>query len=317
LGVKASVKTPQPISGKELWQSKKVLITGAGGFLGSQLCRSLIEIGVTDITCIRHKNTHHPLYSHCNWVTLDLLNRAEVMDFGINKTFDVVVHAAGKIDQSVRADLYQEQFLTHVTATLNLLDSLAGKISQRFIHIGSNAEYGNAACPHAAETREMPNSAYGVSKLAASKLVLAKVASEGLPAVVVRPFLIYGPNQNPGSFLSKAISAARQGLEFPTSYGEQTRDFVPVEKVCSDILEIAMDNNASILQVVNSCTGIEIRLKEILEMLQMLYPDFQPKYGAVPYRDTELFRSVGIAYQPLSREECWERLKTFLISATS
>jgi len=183
----------------------------------------------------------------------------------------------------------------------------------RFVCLGSNAEYGAAPCPQSPDGPTFPNSAYGVTKLAATALVLAKAVSKDLPATVVRPFLVYGAGQSPRSFLAAALQAARAGREFPTSPGGQTRDFVFVEEVVTDLLEIARDA-ATLGRCVNSCSGQERSLRSVLELMQELYPTFHPVFGAVPYRPTELMRSCGVPYRLSAKAAGETALRRFLAS---
>jgi nucleoside-diphosphate-sugar epimerase len=224
--------------------------------------------------------------------------------------FDYVIHAAGVIDQGVRPGIYKEQLNSHLHATLNLVEAIDRSELKRFVQIGSNAEYGAAPCPNVPDGPTSPNSAYGVSKLAATRLILAKFLSERLPATVVRPFLIYGPDQGPGFFFH-ALKAAREGLPFPTSPGLQTRDFVPVSWVVEDIMQAALDEGA-LGRVVNSCSGCERSIRSVLELTATIIPSFKPIFGAVPVRPTELMRSVGTPYQNRSQGTADSVLAAFI-----
>src|SRR5205085_39304 len=115
------------------------------------------------------------------------------------------------------ATAYAEAFEANFVTALHLMQALRGAAVGRFVHVGSNAEYGHAPCPQHAETREEPGSAYGVAKLAATRMVLAEARAQGLAACVVRPFLVYGRGQSPRSFLGLATAAARARAEFPTT----------------------------------------------------------------------------------------------------
>jgi UDP-glucose 4-epimerase len=241
---------------------------------------------------------------------VDFTNRESVRTTLGGGRFDFIFHCAGVIDQGVRPGLYEAQWAAHGLSALHLAEEVAGTKS-RLVHIGSNAEYGAAPCPQAPDGPACPNSAYGVSKLAATTMVCAKCSSEGLRAVVVRPFLVYGEGQPAECFLNLAVEAARKRSGFLTSPGGQTRDFVPVDWVVRDLLRAATDDSA-VGQIVNSCTSHETTLHDVLAMLVKLAPGFQPAFGAVPYRATELMRSAGVPYTPVSAEEAHRRLELFL-----
>ncbi|MCX6079906.1 MAG: NAD-dependent epimerase/dehydratase family protein [Chloroflexi bacterium] len=290
---------------------RSILVTGAMGFVGRHLIDALKGVGVANLvlTDIYPQKSLESMGG--KYVTMDLNDRECVLQFGRDHRFEYVFHLAGKIDQTIRPGVYQEQLHIHVDATLNLLDAVSMNDLRNFVYVGSNAEYGNAPCPHSEMVHETPNSAYGVSKLAASRLVLAKVASEGIPAVVVRPFLIYGPGQSQHSFLQMALDAAFAGRDFPTTAGEQTRDWVSVDKVVQDLLNITA-KSYGLGRIFNSCTGVEIKLKEVLMLIKQYYPTFKPLIGEIPYRRNELMRSVGLPFVGLSKEQAIQKLSDFI-----
>ena len=285
----------------------KVLVTGGQGFIGRHLVERLradqAEVWVAARTVVPRDRA----------LAVDLTDRPAVRALFGAHAFDVVFHCAGTIDQGVKPGLYQRQMQLHFDATLHLVEEGSGRM-KRLIHLGSNAEYGSAPCPQDPAGPAQPNSAYGVSKLAATCLVVAKAGSEGLPATVVRPFLVYGAGQAAGGFLAQAIRAARAGGEFPTSPGGQTRDFVPVDAVVEDLIRVSMDRRLE-GRVVNSCTGVERSVRSVLELLRELAPTFAPRYGALPYRETELMRSVGVPLQAWDEASATVALRTFLRKA--
>lgn len=295
------------MSHTNFFAGKRILITGAGGFIGAALAATVAEARPKILTCAgRSLVPPDCAVANAQYVTVDLRSAEQTDQWArtLAHPFDVVFHAAGKIDQAVRPGIYAEQFALHADSTYHLMDALLQSGGWgRFVHVGSNAEYGDAPCPQSAETREEPNSAYGCSKLAATKLVIARGKSENLDTVVARPFLVYGAGQNPRSFLGAALSAAKTGSAFPTTPGEQTRDFVSVEKVVADLIAVADPANLSRGAVVNICTGVERSVKSILKQMQSAFPGFAPDFGAVEYRQAELMRSAGTAFRPISSSD--------------
>jgi nucleoside-diphosphate-sugar epimerase len=288
----------------------RVLVTGGTGFIGRHLVAALRARGC-EVTVAGLGNARQSPD-----LTLNLTQRSEVLRVLGAEKFDFAFHCAGTIDQGVRPGIFPEQVDAHITATVNLLDALDAARPKRLVHIGSNAEYGAAPCPQRGDGPAWPNSAYGATKLGATAIVMARARSEDYPAVVVRPFLVYGEGQSPRSFLSAAIAAAERGAEFPTTPGGQTRDFIPVSWVVEDLLRAAEDRSLN-GKVVNSCTGHPRRIREVLEKLTELFPGFRLRFGALPYRPTELMDSFGDPITPRSAAEAEQALLKFLASHCS
>ena len=304
--------TAQAISNTAIdWSKCRVLVTGGTGFIGQHLVRAIAGLSPAQLIVVGRTVPLNDTALPATFVSLDLTDREAVLNFGHSNRFTHVFHLAGKIDQSISPHIYSEMFRLHTLATLNLLAALNRDDLIRLVCVGSNAEYGNARCPHGEFTHEEPNSAYGASKLAATKFVMAKSASEGFPVTVVRPFLVYGPGQPQQSFLGKALAAARAGQPFPTTLGEQTRDFVHVSKVVSDLLHIMAAPECS-GRTFNSCTGRETKLREVLLKIKEFYPEFVPLFGKVAYRQTELMRSVGEPVIPVDAQQAWLNLEGFI-----
>jgi nucleoside-diphosphate-sugar epimerase len=291
-----------------LWVERRFLVAGGGGFIGRAVVRALLDLGARDVTVVGRRAAGP---SHCQTLAFDLRDRAAVTRALVGARYDVVVNAVGTIDQSTLPTIYEDLFEANFLTALNLVQGLRGASVGRFVHIGSNAEYGAAPCPHGVITREEPQSAYGILKLAATRMVLAEAAATGLPACVIRPFLVYGAGQSPRAFLSLAAAAAAAGAELPATVCEQTRDFIAAGRVARDVLRATV-GPFSPGEIRNSCTGVEIRLSEVLAFLKARFLGFRPRLGALPYRRGEMMRSVGVPTRPIAPETARGELFTFL-----
>jgi nucleoside-diphosphate-sugar epimerase len=271
--------------------NKKILVIGATGFIGGALFRRLqlmgYEVSGISKTLLRS-----------NIFQIDLRDLNAVSGFFKHNRFDIVFNCSGRIDQSVGHHKYLELCSDLLVPTLNIIEEIHQNAPDtRFVHVGTNAEYGNAPVPHGASTKCEPNSAYGSLKLAATEAILAKVRSEGLNAVVARPFLVFGSGAPKTNFVEIIIRSIQSGVDFPTTHGEQTRDFIEVSHVLDQLINLGLEVDVR-GEVVNICSGCEIRIKDMLLAVQKEFPCFNPRFGMLSYRNTEIMRSVGLRIEP-------------------
>jgi nucleoside-diphosphate-sugar epimerase len=290
------------------FSGKHLLLVGGGGFIGHHVAEKAAVSNFASITVIGRGTP--ALSPDVSFVSVDLNDVSALRVFARKKEFDFIINLAGKIDQSSGLGIYQKQFAVNTISAMNLVDAFQGRTG-RFIQVGSATEYGSAPCPQAPDGPAAPTSAYGVSKLAASRMVLARHCAENFPALVARPFLVYGEGQSPHSFLAKAISAAKARRVFPTTSGLQTRDFTPVEKVAAELLQLCLLPDAC-GKIYNICTGVEFSLKFVLEIIEKTYPGFSPQYNAIPNRTAEAARSTGVPFAPCSKQEVARALEDFI-----
>ena len=276
------------------WNNRRILITGAQGFIGRHLTKAIAVLNPKELILVGQSVQKYPEDAPiAQYVQLDLRNRSAVEDFARDREFDTIFNLAGKIDQSIRPNIYQEQMEINYLGTLNLVESFLGKV-KHFIQMGSNAEYGNATTPHGPQTVELPNSAYGVSKLAATKMILAKRQSENFPGTVVRPFLVFGTGQNERSFLGLIVTSIKESKVFETTSCTQTRDFTPVEFVVESLINV--DSSDVLL---NICSGVEIQLIDVLNTVSVNFTNFKYELGKISERKTELKQSLGLYHNKI------------------
>lgn len=215
----------------------RVVVTGAAGFIGSHLVLVLAADGHDVVAVDAAGRSLSPAaaeenravltaagipVTECDLVTDDLTALGDA---------DVVLHLAGR--PGVRSSWgpgESETHLANVTATERLLAACARR-RPRFVLASSSSVYGSAARPSAESDGLDPLSPYARSKLNAEKLVRA-AAAEGMPAVVLRYFSVYGPRQRPDMAFHRFIEAALDGSPAPL-YGDggQRRSFTFVDDV--------------------------------------------------------------------------------------
>lgn len=219
-----------------------IIVTGAAGFIGSHLCRRLLDDGcaVTGIDCytdyyprwIKDKNVAPLLRAK----RFKLLSR-DLNTLPLKKTLDgadAVFHLAAQA--GVRASWgahFSEYIKNNIQVTQKLLEAAKDLPLKKLVFASSSSVYGlTPDLPMSESSSLLPLSPYGVTKLAAEKLCFLYFKNFGVPAVSLRFFTVYGPGQRPDMAFHKFFRAIRDGREI-TVYGDgrQTRDFTYVDDI--------------------------------------------------------------------------------------
>ena len=210
---------------------------------------------------------------------------------------EVIFHQAAfvSVPQSVAEP--QTCFDVNIKGTSLLFDSARQAGVRRAVVASSAAIYGNSdALPLVEETPPQPMSPYAVSKRVKEMYAELFTSSYGLEAVALRYFNVYGPRQRPDSMYAAAVPIfARRLLDGRpvTIFGDggQTRDLINVRDVVRANL-IAAKHRRAAGKIFNICTGLEMRLLDLLEVMYKLIPNTPLHEFAAP-RAGDVYRSVG------------------------
>ena len=214
----------------------KVIVTGAAGFIGSNLVEALLAQGHQVVGVDRFTDYYDTRVKHRNLASVlrrpgfkliqdDIRN----LDWAsLLEDVDIVYHQAAQA--GVRAswgDGFQAYTDLNVNSTQVLLEAAKDANLSRFVYASSSSVYGDAiAYPTSENTLPQPVSPYGVTKLAAEHLCRLYHVNYGVPTVSLRYFTVYGPRQRPDMAFHKFLKAALD--DEPISVygdGQQTRDF--------------------------------------------------------------------------------------------
>jgi len=220
----------------------KAVVTGAAGFIGSNLCRKLLADGfsVTGIDAftdyyprwIKERNIS-PLRAHNEFDFLDKdlddLDSAGVLE-GADCIFHLAAQAGVRASWGRSFDIYTKN---NIQVTQKLLEISKDLRLDKFIYASSSSVYGLTPVLPMAESNSLhPLSPYGVTKLAAEQLCFLYAKSFGVPAVSLRFFTVYGPSQRPDMAFHRFFKAMAEQKEIPVfGDGSQTRDFTFVDDI--------------------------------------------------------------------------------------
>jgi UDP-glucose 4-epimerase len=211
-----------------------ILVTGGSGFIGSHLCRLLVEKGHE----VRVLDLVEPKAPGVDYVQGDVRSFDDAAKS--MKGVDAVVHLAAliSVDESVRKPA--DYHATNVTGSLNVMRACIVGGVRRFVYTSSAAVYGNpSSLPLREDSPTVPISPYGATKLAPELYAGAFHASYGLFPIVLRLFNVYGPGQALNDYsgvITRFIENARAGRS-PVIFGDgqQSRSFINVRDVSAAI----------------------------------------------------------------------------------
>lgn len=259
----------------------KALVTGAAGFVGSNLVRRLTRegyavTGVDSLTDyydvgIKLQNLASIEAENFEFVRGDLneLDLQELVD-----GTDFIFHQAGQ--PGVRKS-WGTDFVTYtecnISATQRLLEASRGASSlKKFVYASSSSVYGNAESYPTLETAlPQPVSPYGVSKLAAEHLVGLYATNFGVPTVSLRYFTVYGPGQRPDMAFTRFVRAAILQEQIRIfGVGNQVRDFTYVDDIIDANIRAATFDSVP-GSVFNVAGGSNISVNEVLDVVQEIH----------------------------------------------
>src|SRR5690349_14653756 len=240
-----------------------VLVTGASGFLGSHVVRTLVRQGF-DAVSVFHKTGFDEDRRHFR---LDLRDTAAMQKLFRQFQFSAVVHLAAS-GVSAEAENFEDLIAVNTLATAALARTALAHGIERFLYVGSGFEYRPQAHAMDESTPLGAPNLYGASKAAGWMLLQTLHRMEGLPLVTFRPFSVYGPGENPAKLVPYAIQQALNGEPIRLMLGSQVRDYVFVEDVV-EALRLGLTAPSAVGQVYNIGTGPN-EARSVRQMVQKI-----------------------------------------------
>lgn len=266
--------------------SKKILITGATGFIGYHLAKYCLKLNwsVTSISTkkpIKTRKLKNVEYLICDLYNKNKLNKKLSLDF------DYVVNLAGYVDHSNRDRIIK----SHYIGCKNLSTILLKTKIKKFIQVGSCIEYGKIRSPQLENknNKQRTFSAYGEAKLKSTKFLLNLSKKFNFPVTILRLYLVYGPYQDANRVVPITILNAIKNKKFDCSNGLQLRDFTYIEDVIEAIIK-TLKNRQSTGQIINIGQGKPVSIKRVINKICELLNSGKPQFGKIDLRKDEIMK---------------------------
>lgn len=255
------------------WNKKKVLITGAGGFIGSHLTERLFELGAKIRAFVRY--TSRADDGFIKYFPKDLRKNMDIV-YGDIRELETIVKAIDGVDIIFNLAALvgipysyihpQEVIEANTIGTLNILMAARDAGIEKLVQTSTSEVYGTARyVPINEEHPKQPQSPYSASKIAADAVALSFYHSFDLPVSVIRPFNTYGPRQSDRAVIPSIISQALIKDKLTLGNMTPTRDFTFVTDTAEGFIKVA--ESESVGMEINLGTGKEISIEDLTKKI--------------------------------------------------
>ena len=263
---------------KKILKNKKIVVTGADGFIGSHLVESLVKKGckITALSMYNSFNTwgwldriERRVLDKINVVSGDVRDRRCVEQ--ICRNSDYIFHLASLIAIPHSYDSPYSYLETNVLGTLNILEYCRQHSVKRLIHTSTSEVYGEYKnIPISELTPQIAKSPYSATKIAADQLAYSYYKTYGIPLSIVRPFNTYGPRQSNRAIIPTIITqiaSNKKNINLGSLY--PTRDFTYISDTVNGFIKIA-EETETIGEIINIGSGHEISIEDLVKTIKKI-----------------------------------------------
>lgn len=248
----------------------RVLITGAGGFIGSHLSERLVKHGDKVRVIVRYN-------SRSDWGLLEILPKQKLNEIEIvmgdlrdgdavrsaAKNIDIIFHLGSLIAIPYSYIHPRETIETNIMGTLNILTAARENNVEKVIHVSTSEVYGTARYVPIDEKHPLQGqSPYSASKIGADMIAESFYRSFKLPVAIARPFNVFGPRQSARAVIPAIISQALSKEHVYLGSLHPTRDYTYIDDMVEAFIKIA-ESSSSVGDVINIGSNFEISIGDI------------------------------------------------------
>lgn len=261
---------------KTFWEARRVLVTGADGFIGSHLVELLLSKGAK-VKALSQYNS----FNYWGWLedvpenqNLEIIS-GDVRDFNFCRNLcrdtEVVFHLAALIAIPFSYNSPASYIDTNVNGTLNMCQAALDMGCTSFIHTSTSEVYGTARYVPIDESHPIqPQSPYSASKIGADAIAMSFFNAFSLPLTIARPFNTYGPRQSARAVIPSIISQIKAGKPvIDLGDTSPTRDFNFVSDTCNGFLKLA-ESSQTRGKTINIGSNTEISILELFNLIKTI-----------------------------------------------
>ncbi|OJX31236.1 MAG: LPS biosynthesis protein WbpP [Chryseobacterium sp. 36-9] len=277
---------------KEKLNNKNILVTGGAGFIGSNLCEELLNLGA-NVTCLDNFSTGlrenlEAIKNNPNFTLIegDIRNLEDCKKACENQDFVLHEAALGSVPRSINDPITSND--VNVGGFLNMLVAAREANVKRFVYAASSSTYGDSeSLPKIEDKIGKPLSPYAITKYVNELYADVFKRTYDFDTIGLRYFNVFGRKQNPNGAYAAVIPKFVMQLmnhESPVinGGGEYSRDFTYIDNVIlMNLLALTSENPESVNQVYNTAFGERTTLNDLVKYLKEYLSDFDPKIADV------------------------------------
>ena len=244
---------------------KKVLITGANGFIGFHLVNGLLEAGAAVYPVVGPGLNILNVPS----VKVDITDFDSVGEYFASVKPDVVYHLGAIVNLARDFEVGLKCADINIKGTINVLEAASLANVKHFVFFSTQEVYGDTSVPYREDQTLNPPSAYAISKIAGENFCKYYGGLRNLDWTVFRLSTVYGPGQDNSRFIPTIIRNAIKGEDILLNSGRKKRDYVYIEDVIDCVIS-SIYNEQALNQVFNVGGGVSYSLKNLVEKINKL-----------------------------------------------
>ena len=279
---------------KAINQMKKVLITGATGFIGSHLTRRLVKEEF-EVCIIHRKNSNL-------WRIKDLIDKVTIYDTDLQDTSgvlkivadfkpEVIFHLATYYAVEHKSEEIPLVINTNVLGTVNLLEASKESMVKLFVNTSSCFVYKESKNRLKEDGDLSPLNLYALTKINAEELCTFYAKKYGMTTITFRIFPPYGPADHERRLIPYVIKSLLGGQKPKMTTGKQRWDFVYVNDIVDAYFKLlSIPDLSEKHEIFNIGTGNAVSVREVVTRIkEILCTELEPDWGAIPHRENEVW----------------------------